>query len=125
MRAFLDTHAAVFLWSGRIEEFGRRSRRLLEGAELAVSPVVKLELALLYEIGRLTVAPQVILGALLEDCGVHAVDDPMPAVIEKALPITWTRDPFDRLLVATAALHRAPLVTRDAKMQAHFEGAVW
>lgn len=125
MRAFLDTHAAVFLWSGRVEEFGRRSRRLLEEADLAVSPVVKLELALLHEIGRLTVPPQTILGALLEDCGVHSVDDPMPAVIEKALPITWTRDPFDRLLVATAALHRAPLLTRDVKMQAHFEGAVW
>lgn len=125
MRAFLDTHAAIFLWSGRIEEFGKRSKRLLEGADLAVSPVVKLELALLQEIGRITVSPQALLGALLEDCGVHAVDDPLPAVIERALPITWTRDPFDRLLVATAALHGAPLVTRDAKMQAHFAGAVW
>jgi hypothetical protein len=30
MKAFLDTHAAIFLWEGRGELFGSGSRELLE-----------------------------------------------------------------------------------------------
>ena len=41
------------------------------------------------------------------------------------MPLSWTRDPFDRLLVATALLHQAPLVTCDTRIQENFPGAVW
>ena len=46
-------------------------------------------------------------------------------VVAKAMDLHWTRDPFDRLLVATAVLHKAPFVTRDQKILEHFDGAVW
>jgi PIN domain nuclease of toxin-antitoxin system len=39
-------------------------------------------------------------------------------VVTQAMPLSWTRDPFDRLIVATAILHRAPLVTRDERIHA-------
>jgi PIN domain nuclease of toxin-antitoxin system len=41
------------------------------------------------------------------------------------MPLTWTRDPFDRMLVATALLHEIPLVTRDTCIHDNFPGAVW
>jgi PIN domain nuclease of toxin-antitoxin system len=49
----------------------------------------------------------------------------MDRLVPLAMPLSWTRDPFDRLLVATALLHEAPLITRDARIQEHFAGAVW
>jgi PIN domain nuclease of toxin-antitoxin system len=125
MKAFLDTHAAIFLWEGRGELFGAGSRELLEQALLHVSPLVRLELGFLREVGKLKVEPDQILGSLTGDYGVTVTADPMDRLVPLAMPLAWTRDPFDRLLVATALLHEAPLITRDARIQEHFAGAVW
>lgn len=125
MKAFLDTHAAIFLWEGRGEIFGPGSRNLLERALLHISPLVRLELGFLREVGKLKVEPDQILGALTADLGVTVTADPMDRLVPLAMPLAWTRDPFDRLLVATALLHGAPLITRDARIQEHFTGAVW
>jgi len=125
MRAFLDTHAAVFLWEGRAEVFGSKSRELLERAALFVSPIVRLELQFLREIGKLKVDADQILGSLASDARVVASDDALGALVPLAMPLSWTRDPFDRLLVATALLHQAPFVTRDRCIHENFAGAVW
>jgi PIN domain nuclease of toxin-antitoxin system len=125
MRAFLDTHAAVFLWEGRAEAFGSKSQDLLERSALFVSPLVRLELQFLREVGKLKVDADQILGSLASDARVVATEDPLDALVPLAMPLTWTRDPFDRLLVATALLHEAPLVTRDARIHENFAGAVW
>ena len=125
MKAFLDTHAAIFLWEGRGELFGSGSRELLERAVLLASPMVRLEMGFLREVGKLKVEPDQILGALTSDYGVTVTADPMDRLVPLAMPLSWTRDPFDRLLVATALLHEAPLITRDARIQEHFAGAVW
>lgn len=125
MRAFLDTHAAIFLWEGRAELFGPGSREILEEASLCVSPVVRLELQFLKEVGKLKVEPDQILGALGSDLGVTVTSDSLEALVTHAMPLSWTRDPFDRMLVATALLHQAPLVTRDSRIHENFPGAVW
>jgi len=69
VKAFLDTHAALALYFGRTEEF-EASAELLERAVLRCSPVVRLELGLLREIGRIDPSPDEVLGALASDCGV-------------------------------------------------------
>ncbi len=125
MKAFLDTHAAIALEEGATEVFGPAAGNLLENAALFVAPIVRLELAFLAEIGRLAVDPDEILSSLSTKLGVLQSDDPMSAVISEAMDLTWTRDPFDRMLVATAALHRAPLITSDQRIREHFAGAVW
>jgi len=38
---------------------------------------------------------------------------------------SWARDPFDRIIVAQAALRRAPLITRDADIRADYDRALW
>jgi PIN domain nuclease of toxin-antitoxin system len=123
--AFLDTHAAVFLWEGRVEVFGSDSRSVLERAELRVSPIVRLELKFLEEIGRLKVKPERILRGLASELGVVSSADVFDHVVVHALGLSWTRDPFDRIIAATAALHRAPLVTRDRCIRANYDRAVW
>ena len=125
VRAFLDTHAAVFLWEGRAEAFGSSSRELLEQAALFVSPMVRLELQFLREVGKLKVDADQILGSLASDARVVATEDSLDALVPLAMPLSWTRDPFDRLLVATAILHQAPLVTRDRRIHENFPGAIW
>ena len=125
MRAFLDTHAAVFLWEGRSEIFGPSSRELLERSVLLVSPMVRLEMGFLREVGKLKVEPDLILGSLASDFGVTTTSDPLESLVPLAMPLSWTRDPFDRLLVATALLHETPLITRDTRIRDYFAGAVW
>jgi PIN domain nuclease of toxin-antitoxin system len=125
MKAFLDTHAVIFLWEGRTEVFGAGSRELLEQSVLLVSPLVRLEMGFLKEVGKLKVEPDQILGSVTSDYGAILTDDSLEALIPLAMPLSWTRDPFDRLLVATALLHQAPLVTRDSRIHEHFRGAVW
>ncbi len=125
MKAFLDTHAVVALGEGATEVFGPSAVDLLERAALFISPVVRLELAFLAEIGRLSIEPDEVLGDLAQKLGIFQSDDAMPAVVEEAMKLSWTRDPFDRLLVATASLHRASLITNDQRIHQNFPGAVW
>lgn len=123
--AFLDTHAAVFLWEGRTDVWTTKGRTILESAQLWVSPVVRLELTFLHEVGRIRVEADEILGALMAECGVAQSPDRIADVVAKAKPLMWTRDPFDRLIVATASLHDALLLTRDRKIREHATFAVW
>jgi PIN domain nuclease of toxin-antitoxin system len=125
MTVFLDTHAAIFLWEGRRDVWGAASRDLVESAALQISPTVRLELKFLKEIGRLTVEPDEILGGLGSEWGLVTTSDRIEDVVALAMGLSWTRDPFDRLIVATADLHRAPLLTRDRLIHEHFSGAVW
>lgn len=125
VKAFLDTHAAVALASGETSAFGTASRELLERSALFVSPIVLLELQFLQEIGRLLVAPGALIADLERSVGLVISRDRVEDLVTAAVPIGWTRDPFDRLLVATAVLHRAPFVTRDASIRKHFPQAVW
>jgi PIN domain nuclease of toxin-antitoxin system len=123
--SFLDTHAAVFLWEGRIEMFGPASRKALQQGGLLISPMVRLELQFLKEVGKLKAEPDQLLGALGSDLGVTMTSDPMDSLVALAMSLSWTRDPFDRMIVATALLHRTPLVTRDRLIRENFPGTVW
>ena len=45
--------------------------------------------------------------------------------MELAAEETWTRDPFDRVIVAQARLRGAPLLTKDRAIHAGYERAIW
>ena len=49
----------------------------------------------------------------------------MEAIADQALELDWTRDLFDRLIVAQAALDGAALVTTDKVIRKHYSKAVW
>ena len=125
MKAFLDTHAAVALYEGEVELFGRRAADLLERSALFVSPIVRLELVFLNEVERVHVGADDILDSLAREIGVLLSDDPVQALVTHAKSLSWTRDPFDRLLVATAMLHRAPFITQDRQILQNYKEAVW
>ena len=52
--------------------------------------------------------------------------DPSHAVVaDSALGIDWTRDTFDRLIVAEAQHADAALVTKDIRIRDNYERAIW
>jgi PIN domain nuclease of toxin-antitoxin system len=54
----LDTHVVAWLHAGDTKRFPASARKLLDSEQLAVSPVVRLELAYLREIGRIATADE-------------------------------------------------------------------
>ena len=122
---YLDTHVVVWLYGGLTEEFSRSAVAALEANELLISPMVRLELQYLFETKRVTVKPDVILSALATEIGLSTCALAFSAVVQKALTVGWTRDPFDRLIVAQAIAGKRALLTRDQTILSHFDRATW
>lgn len=121
----LDTHAVVWLYEGRVEMFPPAVRAMLDRARPLVSPMVRLELTLLHEIGRLTLPAAEILEALRDVADLGVAESSFDRVAAIAATCTWTRDPFDRLIAAHALADDAPLVTKDTTLLAHCRVARW
>jgi PIN domain nuclease of toxin-antitoxin system len=122
---YADTHVVAWLYAGRVDLIPSSARILLEDRPVLVSPMVALELEYLFETGRTTEPARRVLEALGRDLGLRLCDLPFPDVVGVALRQSWTRDPFDRVIVAQAALRRAPLITGDAGIRAHYDRARW
>lgn len=112
-KIFLDTHVLVWLYEGAIERFSPIARKHLEKSELLACPMSLLELDYLFEIKKITESHQKIVRELENQFSLQIPNDPLADIVKAASLLTWTRDPFDRLIVAHANLHRAPLLTKD------------
>ncbi|HUP21259.1 MAG TPA: PIN domain-containing protein [Gemmatimonadota bacterium] len=117
LNSLLDTHFVLgialgapdleaFDWLARYEPWG-------------VSPVALLEIAYLAEVGRVEVDPSAFATALESDPRFLIDEVPLYPLIRHALGLSWTRDPFDRLLVAHSATRRVPFVTLDRAIRRH------
>ena len=84
-----------------------------------------LELDILHEIGRIAVTPQRVLEAAGEIGQVGVSDATFTETVLATRPLSWTRDPFDRLITATAIADGARLLTADKTILTHFADAVW
>ena len=124
-RLHLDTHAVVWLHEGDLEKFGTQARQELEARSLAYSPALLLELQFLFEIGRIGTSPASILADLSQEIGLEVCSQNYLAVMRAACLEGWTRDPFDRAIVAQARLSKAPLLTRDRKIRQNYPAAFW
>ena len=123
--ALLDTHVVCWLYAGRIDLLSAGAQRLVESAQIAVCPIVRLELQYLFEIKRITRRADQILNTLASDIGLTVRQEPFDGVVKAANNVAWTRDPFDRLQVGHAQLIRAAFITRDELIRARFAAAVW
>ena len=121
----LDTHALVWLYLGEVERFPATLRERLGSACPLYSPMVRVELALLHEIGRIAAGPAEILDALAGVSGLRAAESQFERVAQIAATLRWARDPFGRLIAAHALADDLPLVTRDANILANCPVAVW
>lgn len=122
---YLDTHVVAWLYAGRDDLLPRAVVRLLERESVRISPMVVLELELLFEVGKLAQASEPVVEAVRSELGVELCELPFRDIVRSALAQSWTRDPFDRVIVAQAAARRSRLVTRDATIRDHYDQAVW
>ena len=107
----LDTHAVIWLAAGH-----RRSRPLERAARLNVSPATLLELQFLVEAGRVRLLAGHTLETIIADER-WRIDEPPPGDwFLAASAFTWTRDPFDRLILGHADVRRWKLATADEAM---------
>ena len=122
---YLDTHVIVWLYAGLTTRLPQAGRTLLNASDLAISPMVFLELQYLYETGRTTEPGRTVVEDLSQRIGLRINEEPFQHIITLAVQQTWTRDPFDRIVVGQAALHQTTLVTKDRAMRRHYPHALW
>ena len=122
MTALLDTHVLLW-WLGHRDRLSVAQRRLLDSADadtpLLVSDISLWEVAMLHSLGRIR------LSIPLREWLEKAVAPPLvrrqgvsPAIAAEvaSLPDSFHRDPADRILVATARILGATLLTRDRRI---------
>ena len=123
---YLDTHVVLWLYALRGEGLSRRAYQLIEeSATILISPMVLLELTYLYEIERLKVESDQIYRYLKEKIRLKLCTRPFFDIIQLASKQSWTRDPFDRIITAQAAIDHNALVTKDITIRQHYPKAVW
>ena len=126
MIAYFDTNALVWLCDGSLTGLNPKIDRLLEEAELLFSPMVLLELEFLYEIKRTKRPARDIQNKVEPELGVRLCDLSFETIANAALDEKWTRDPFDRIIVAQAKANGyAPLISADGDIRANYAKAVW
>ena len=124
MRALLDTHV-LLRWFASTSALPPRQRKAIAAGSrsepLLVSDISLWEVATLHELGRIR------LGLPLRDwldrvvglAEVRRVSiSPAVAAEVASLPATFHRDPADRIIVASARVHRASLLTSDKRIVA-------
>lgn len=121
----LDTHIVCWLYEGRTELLSAAAMREIESGLLQVSPMVQLELSYLHEIWRISRSAASVLEALASDIGLSVADVSFAQVSKTAETLVWTRDPFDRMIVAHCMVAGAALISKDGLIQQNFSKVVW
>ena len=116
----VDTHAWIW-WMSDPARLGRGARRELEQTNrVGVPAICCVEVAALVARGRISLdrPPLDWLNDALAVRGVELMAlSPAVAVRAVQLPETFPGDPADRLIVATALVEGAPVVTRDRRIR--------
>jgi PIN domain nuclease of toxin-antitoxin system len=123
---YLDTNVVVWLAQGTLQRISRRAKSALEQGTLLMSPMVLIELEYLYELHRIKLPARDVQLKVEHEIGVRVCDLPFPSVASAALDEKWTRDPFDRMIVAQAKANGlAPLVSADEEIKKNYPRTAW
>lgn len=122
MKALLDTHVLLY-WVGESPRLSPAQRRVIEASTpetpLLVSDITLWEIATLQSLGRITVRSdlrgwleQITAPPLVRRVGIS----PTVAAEVAVLPDSFHRDPGDRVIVASARVLGATLLTQDRRI---------
>jgi PIN domain nuclease of toxin-antitoxin system len=114
-----------WLYEGELSRIPKRARGRLAEAAPSVSPMVELELSFLFQVGRVTEPASAPLRSLRRSIGLEIADVSFAEVTAAAIDLTWTRDPFDRLIAAHAVVAGVPLLTADRTILENLSLATW
>ena len=122
---YLDTHVVVWLYAGLTEKLSNKAIETVENNQLLISPIVQLELQYLKEINRITANSALIIENLNCSIGLKICDFSFIHIVTEAIDKSWTRDPFDRLIVAQSHARQIPLLTKDQTILENSNLAFW
>lgn len=119
----LDTHALIW-WMTNVKRLSKKARSMIEEeskkGSVVISAISIWEIAMLVKKGKVafSVDPELFLDHLESEIQVKIL--PVSARIARlsvSLPHADHNDPADRMIVATAMVYRAVLVTKDKKIR--------
>lgn len=111
MTCLLDTHFLIWVLAKakRLRQFPW----LDDYSPWGVSPISLLEIQILSENGRIKLAAN-LADNVMTDSRFVLDEAPSVTLVRKALDLGWTRDPFDRLIVAHSLVRKLPLCSVDS-----------
>ncbi len=115
----------MWLYAGILQNISRFARQLINENEIYICSMVRLELQYLFEIKHITSESNEIIFDLSDKIGLKVCDKNFNTIVNSALDISWTRDPFDRIIVANAALNNNILLTKDQNILKNYGHASW
>lgn len=122
---FLDTHAAIWLYAGELDLFSNKALQLINEHRICISHIVKLEIKYLNEIGRVKQTPDVIIDALISEIELTFSKNSFERIVNQAVHFDFSRDPFDRIIVADASINNSYLISKDDIIQRHYKNTIW
>lgn len=117
VKILLDTHFLIWILT--------RAERIADFPWLdsyrpwVLSPISLLELQYLSEIGRIELKSTEFLKTIQSDHRFVLDEISSLLLVRHALPLNWTRDPFDRLLAAHSLARNLPLCSVDRVLKSH------
>jgi PIN domain nuclease of toxin-antitoxin system len=124
--SYLDTRVVIFLHAGDVSRISVKAQNQIENTDLLISPMVVLELQMLYDKGTIRYPASQILADLTQQMGLSVCQMPFAEVVRSATTIKWSREPGDLLIVANAmANNYAPLITKDERIRGGYSNAIW
>lgn len=123
--SFIDTHVMIWLISGEIDRISPKAISLIEEKTVLISPISLMEIDYLHEIGRFIWSSNEFLNDFSKKISYIIPDTSFLKIIQQSAKIGWTRDVFDRLLVAHAHILHSALITKDKKIREHYKKAIW
>jgi len=125
----LDTHVVIWLAAGEMRRFPPSLLERMESADLVVSPIVRLELDLLHERGKIASPASDLVDKVTVEVGLREDRTPLSRIVMAAITPrkAWHNcDPYDRLILSTALANQSLLVTKDGPLRAAFpDSTVW
>ncbi|HEV2963101.1 MAG TPA: PIN domain-containing protein [Candidatus Angelobacter sp.] len=123
--AVTDTHALLWHVSGRTEKLGLRATKVFEGAERAdgsalihIPTIVLSECLSIFESGKIRIKQR--FDDWVQQLNSHkyfSIEDLRVYTILKSFELPLIRDPFDRMIVATALDLELPLISADIEIE--------
>ena len=126
MRILLDTHALIWLFYDTDRLSAAASDAMRNAAEVAVSIASLWEIAIKKALGKLDVVQSVTqIEKTCTDKNIAVLPSGVGALEQIQQLPDIHRDPFDRLLIATAVEEGMALVTNDEAIQRYDVETIW
>ena len=126
MSAYLDTHIAVRLADGDLDKLSPAAMQMIGGTDLLLSPMVLIELDYLFELNKIRLSADDVQRKLEFELGVRVCQFSFQKIARVASREQWTRDPFDRIIVAHSRANGiSPLISADRLISQNYPRTVW